>query len=353
MNKPNKNESKAIGGIARSASLSPEERKAIASKAALARWSNDSEGIQIASHEGEFSIGETKVQCAVLPNGTRVITQATFLRAIGRSRSPKSGTGVLSTVDELPFFLSADALKPFIDNELAASTTPIFYRYKTGGKGVGYDASMLPKVAEVYLRFRDQHLVNKGRVPKNYEHIVKASDILMRGLANVGIIALVDEATGFQRERAKDALAKILEKFIAKELQPWTHTFTDEYYEHLFRLRGLSYPRDSVKRPAYFGHLTNNIVYARLAPKVLEQLKKETPRSEKTGRHKNHLHRKLTTDIGHPKLKEHLAAIVSLMRISSNYQQFEHFLDIAHPKFNDTLPLFIDQDEQLDNGIGL
>ncbi|WP_296445470.1 P63C domain-containing protein [Rhodoferax sp. UBA5149] len=350
MKTPKKDASKAIGGIARSASLSPEERKAIASKAALARWSNDPQDTQVASHEGEFDLGEAKVQCAVLPNGTRVITQATFLRAIGRSRSPKAGTGVLSTVDELPFFLSADVLKPFIDAELAASTTPIFYRSKSGSKGVGYDASLLPKVAEVYLRFRDRCLAEKGTVPKNYQHIVKASDILMRGLANVGIIALVDEATGFQRERAKDALAKILEKFIAEELQPWTHTFTSEYYEHMFRLRGLSYPQDSVRRPAYFGHLTNNIVYARLAPKVLEQLKKETPRSEKTGRHTNQLHRKLTPDIGHPKLKEHLAAVVSLMRISSSYKQFEHFLDIAHPKFNDTLPLF---DDQVDDGMGL
>lgn len=350
MNQPDKDQSKARGGLARAAVLNAEERRAIASKAAKARWSDISDNIDSASHEGEFDLGGTRVQCAVLPSGMRVITQATFLRAIGRSRSPKAGTGVLSTVDELPFFLSAEVLKPFIDNELAMSTTPIFYRTKSGGRGVGYDAKLLPKVAEVYLKFRDNKLAEKGLVPKNYQHIVQASDILMRGLANVGIIALVDEATGFQRERAKDALAKILETFIAKELQPWAHTFTNEYYEHLFRLRGLSYPQDSVKRPAYFGHLTNNIVYARLVPKILEQLKKDTPRSEKTGRHINHLHRKLTTDVGHPKLKEHLAAVISLMRISTNYKQFAAFLDIAHPKFNDTLSLF---DDQPDEGIGI
>ena len=47
----------------------------------------------------------------------------------------------------------------------------------------------------------------------------------MRGLARVGIIALVDEATGFQRIREERALATILEKFIAKEIQPWAMTF--------------------------------------------------------------------------------------------------------------------------------
>jgi hypothetical protein len=88
-----------------------------------------------------------------------------------------------------------------------------------------------------------------------------------------------DEATGFQKDRAANALAEILEKFIAKELRPWVATFPNEYYEQLFRLRGLDFPRDSVKRPRYFGHLTNDIIYARLAPKVLEELKSATPRA--------------------------------------------------------------------------
>ena len=98
---------------------------------------------------GEFPIGESSISCANLPGGQRIITQATFLRALGRSRSPKAGTGVLSTVDRLPFFLQAKALKLFIDEELAMSTGPVFYRTKSGGKGVGYDATLLPRVAEV------------------------------------------------------------------------------------------------------------------------------------------------------------------------------------------------------------
>ena len=108
-------------------------------------------------------------------------------------------------------------LKPFISDALMESTTPIFYRTKAGGKGVGYDATLLPQVAEVYLKFRDACLREEGKVPKQFSHIVAAADTLMRGLANVGIIALVDEATGYQRDRARDALEKILEAFIAKD----------------------------------------------------------------------------------------------------------------------------------------
>jgi len=335
-----KDSQKAKGGAARAAALTPERRSEIAKKAAASRWDGD---LPTATHEGEFKLGDSVVSCAVLPNGLRVITQATFLRSLGRSRSPKAGTGVLSTVDDLPFFLQAEVLKPFISEDLAMSTTPIFYRSVTGSKGVGYDARLLPQVAEVYLKLRDATLVNGGKIPTKYAHIITASDILMRGLASVGIISLVDEATGFQRDRAKDALERILEEFIAKELRPWVKTFPEDFYSHLFRLRGLKFPRDTISRPKYFGHLTNDIVYKRLAPKVLEELKRSTPKDSR-GRYKQKLFQRLTEDVGHPKLREHLASVITLMKISHNYDQFKHHLDVAHPRYGDNFEVPFDDD---------
>lgn len=332
------NTPQSSGGKARAKVLSSEERSEIARKAALARWDGD---LPVATHEGSFLIGDTEVRSAVLPNGQRIITQATFLRSLGRSRSPKAGTGVLSTSDRLPFFLQSSQMQPFISEELAMSTTPVFYRTKNGGKAVGYDARLLPQVAEVYLQLRDSLSADGGDIPKRYLGMIQAADILMRGLANVGIIALVDEATGYQRDRAKDALAKILEEFVAKELRPWVHTFPDEFYEQLFRLRGLNYLTDTHKKPKYFGHLTNDIIYSRLAPTVLEELKRLTPRDEK-GRLKQHLHRRLTADIGHPKLRELLASTTTLMKVSSTYEEFHALLDRIHPKYGTTLPMPLD-----------
>jgi len=331
-------EGSSKGGKARAAALSKADRKAIAKKAANARWTKD---LPIADYEGEFSIGDKQISSAVLTDERRIITQATFLRALGRSRSPKAGTGVLSTVDELPVFLQADVLKPFISSNLEGSTTPIFYRTKSGGKGVGYDARLLPQVAEVYLKFRDDSLQSSGKVPARYEKMIQASDILMRGLASVGIVALVDEATGYQHDRASDALAKILEEFIAKELRPWVKTFPDQYYEELFRLRGLTFPADRVKKPQYFGTLTNDIIYARLAPGVLEELKKSTPKDQR-GRRRHHFHRKLTDDIGHPKLREHMAAVLTTMQLSVDYKDFKEKLDRVRPKYNETIQLPFD-----------
>jgi P63C domain-containing protein len=327
---------KAKGGHARAEALSPEERKDIARRAALSRWDTN---IPTAEYEGEFKIGNLLIDAAVLPNGKRLITQTTFLKALGRSPQPRAGTGVLSTLDGLPSFLQADVLKPFISDELMLSTTPIFYRTKAGGRGVGYDAELLPSVAEVYLKFRDNSLDEKGEMPRRYKDIITACDILIRGLAHVGIVALVDEATGYQAVRDRLALQAILDKFLEKEFAAWAKRFPDEFYSEIFRLRGWKWASLRGRRPPLVAVLTNNVVWSRLAPGLLDELKTRNPKDEKGNRRAKH-HQFLTVDIGHPALAQHLHAVTALMRVSTNWKDFQILLNQAFPKRNAQNVLF-------------
>lgn len=321
------------GGRARANSMSAEERSIQAKHAAAARWNSD---IPKAHLEGEFQIGATTIRAAVLPNGKRLLTQGTVLRAIGRSRSPKAGTGVLSTVDGMPFFLQSEALKPFIDEDLAASTTPIFFIDKDGRRQVGYDADLLPRVADAYLKMRDDCNLRGSPIPAQSRHVVVACDIIMRALAHVGIAGLVDEATGFQEERAKNALATILEAFVAKELRKWVKTFPLEFYKELCRLKGVAFSAD-MKLPQYFGHLTNDIIYSRLAPGVLQKLQEQNPVAN--GRRKAKHHQHLTENVGNPKLLQHLGSVVTLMKISKTWEDFKALLDDVHEVYRE-YPLF-------------
>ena len=289
-----------------------------------------------ASHEGTFQIGEASLTAAVLPNGKRLLTQGTFLRAIGRSDRPSAGTGILSTIDGLPSFLQADVLKPFITEELKASTTPIFFRDKRGGRSVGYDAELLPKVADVYLKFRDACLETGKPVPRRYEPLIRACDILMRGLAHVGIVALVDEATGYQYDRVHDALTKILEAFVVKEIRKWVKTFPPEFYKEMFRLRNKEYT-EKAQGLRYIGHLTNDLVYSRLAPGVLAELRNKNPVTEK-GYRKNKHHQWLTNHTGHPKLVQHLDKLTDMMKLFDTWDEFKERLDRALPKYQE-MPL--------------
>lgn len=233
----------------------------------------------------------------------------------------------------IPPILQGKKIKPFISQELLEKSRPIKFNLPGGGLASGYRAEILPMVCRVYLQARDAE-----RLPFNQMHVARQAEILLRALEHVGIIALVDEATGFQRDRAATALAEILERFIAKELRPWVQTFPDEYYAELFRLRGLDFPKDSVRRPQYFGHLTNDIIYSRLAPDVLEKLRETIPRKP-DGRLKHHLHRRLSEDLGHPKLREHMSAVVTAMKLSDDYDDFIRKLDRVKPRFDETLAL--------------
>jgi len=324
-----KDPKKVEAGKARTAALSPKRRSAIAKKAAESRWSKD---LPTAYYTGDLDIGGSKMSCAVLEDGTRVLTQSDMMRALGRARQAKGRAFYRGDVN-LPAFLTAQNLKPFIPNELYVTSSQVEFKTPSGQRAFGYRAELLPQVCEVYLKARDE-----GALVPAQMHVARQADILMRGLASVGIVALVDEATGYQRDRASDALSKILEAFIATELQPWVKTFPDEFYSELFRLRGLDFPRDTVKRPQYFGYLTTDIIYDRLAPGVKAELKKTTPKSA-AGRHTQQFHRRLTPDLGHPKLREHMASVVTIMKLSDDYRDFHKKLDRLHPKYGETMPL--------------
>lgn len=328
----------AEGGHKRAQNLSREERSEIARTAAVARWNAD---VPRASHEGTFKIGDSSVSAAVLPNGLRLLTQGTFLRALGRARSPKAGTGVLSTVDGLPFFLQAEALKPFISEDLAASTTPIFFVDGSGRRSVGYDAHLLPKVANVYLKLRDAYRDANRPVPKTYEGIIAACDVLVRGLAETGIIALVDEATGYQDVRDRRALQAILDQFLRAEQAKWAKRFPDEFYREIFRLNGWEWHGMKVNRPQVVAHYTKDIVYSRIAPDLLSRLEELNPKDERGRRPVAHF-QWLTDEIGLPALGQHIHATIALMRASTTWREFKALLDRALPRKTrlSDLPLF-------------
>jgi len=290
--------------------------------------------------EGELEIGDATIPCAVLEDGTRVLTQAGMLEALGRS--PRAA-GKSGAVEQLPPFLAPKNLEPFINEDLRRSSVPILFKPLKGGgvggnRAYGYDAKLLPRVCEIMLQARDA-----GVLQKQLRLAVQA-EILMRGLAHVGIISLVDEATGFQEVRDRIALQKILDKYITGEWSKWTKTFPDEFYIQLFRLKGIPYPppgKHKNWRPSYVGHWTNEIVYSRLAPGVLKELRKLNPRTEKGNRKRKHF-QYLTPDYGTPALREHLSNVIFLMRGCKNYQDFDRRLERAAQKHGDTIPLPLD-----------
>lgn len=336
---------RARGGHARAERLTPEQRSEIARQGAAARHSGAVLKATHGSSDNPLKIGNVEIPCYVLEDDRRVLSLGGMVRALGISIG---GTGRRQG-DRLYRFATQKSLEPFIFNDLVnRMENPVRFQAPTGGvPGTGYEATILPDLCEAVLAAREADALRPDQLP-----IAKRCEVLVRGLARVGIIALVDEATGYQRDRAQDALARVLEAFIAKELQPYVATFPTDYYQEMFRLRGLNYPHSSVRRPQYFGMLTNDIVYKRLAPGVLDELKRVTPKLE-SGRHKNKLYQRLTNNLGYPKLREHLGSIVTMMKLSSSWHEFMERLDRLHPRYGETMQLPLEYKKDEDDGKGL
>lgn len=322
------------GGKARAQKLSKEERAEIARQAAEARWGTSNRATSAvnrllrAPYDGELNIHDLILKCAVLEDGTRVITEATVAKILGRGyggKTKKLGQASSAEGPPLPVFLSGKTLVPFIPTSLRlALSKPIVYRGK-GGKTRGFEASLLPEICDVWLQARDAKALQPSQ-----EHIAKKAQILMRGLAYIGVIALIDDATGYAAIRDREELHRILEAYINKELLPWTKTFPDEYYRELFRLKGWLYSPPSVKRPQLVGKLTHGLIYKKLPRGVIGELKQQNPINARGQRRHKHF-QFLTEDIGEPHLKEQLVAVTTLMRASRNWASFQRMFDRAFP----------------------
>lgn len=315
--KPDKKSMQSKGGDARAKALSAEERSAIARTAAQARHDKSGKPMLFATHEATLELSGSEIDCAVLNDRTRVLSRAGFVRAIGRTGKVKGGEAY-SPESKLPVFLAAANLKPFITNELLQNSNPINYKMRKGGVAMGYKAELLASVCEVFLTARDE-----GVLLKNQEHIAKQCETLMRGFARLGITALVDEVTGFQYERPRRELEEQLKKFLTENLRQWVQTFPTDYFKHLCRLRGVEL-REDMRLPQYFGKLTNNLVYRRIAPGLLRKLKE---RRAELGKKHNKLHLSLSEDVGMRAVLVHLGVVVGLMKINTEYDVFERQLD--------------------------
>lgn len=322
------------GGKARAIKLSSEERSAIARDAAEARWAKDGEPEKTPKLRADFGspdrplkIGSLEIPCYVLNDGRSVITQNGMLTALTMSQ----GTATKGGPDRLANFVGTKSINPFVSDTLREMITkPI--RFKANGQlAYGYEATILPELCDAVLSARQA-----GSLNYQQEHIGKQCEILVRAFARVGIVALVHEATGYQEIRDRDALNQILQLYISEELMKWAQMFPLELYKEIFRLKG--WPWNNGKMPQVVGKYTNDLVYSRLAPGILEELQRKNPVTEKGYRkHKHFQH--LTKEIGHPALTRHIYELLGIARASDSWEKFYRTADRVFPRVNTTLAL--------------
>lgn len=266
------------------------------------------------SDKTPLHLGELEIPCYVLEDGTRVFSGRGIQKAIGYDN--KSGQWMSS-------FCKMEGISSYIcagDNSISERlSNPVkFKRNDAGGSQSttnGYEVTLLVDICSAIID------ANRAGV-FNDETIVRNADIIIRSVAKVGIIALVDEATGYQYERENDELQKILKAYISEELLPWQKRFPDIFYKELFRLNGWDFTVKGIKkRPGIIGKWTNMFIYEELPNGVLDELKKKTPKNE-SGNRTSRYHQLLTLDIGEPNLEKQINKVITLFQVSDNMKQF-------------------------------
>ena len=278
------------------------------------------------THQGKWKISDDiEIDCYVTSDKRRFLSLRGTARAMGI---------VSNNSRALLRSLQSKWIEPYLSYQLKS------WKYRasedklerlevlSGPAIIPFETTLFVDLCKAYmLASKDGVLTEAGtRVAHNLISIMTA-------FAKVGLDALVDEITGYQKERNDSDLQRLLSKYICAEFLEWSKMFPDEFYEQLFRLRGWTgFGESGRKMPGVVGYFTNEIVYARLPYGVLEALKKKTPKSE-AGNNLVRYHQGLSEDYGVKHLEKHLIAVIVLMKSSDSWDQFLYMLDRNYPKY--------------------
>ena len=215
--------------------------------------------LPFAKWRGKIDLGGDELDVYVLNTGDRMIALRSAI---------KSMSGVVS--GNLGSYIGVVALKPFIDSDLLLGELLEFSIPGTQFTGRGMTTEHFELICRAFV----QALQGSALTERQREIAIKCA-VLTAGLTRTGIDALIDEATGYQYERAEDALQVKLRAFISEELRAWEKTFPDELWEEFGRLTGWATPLQS--RPKWWGKLVTELIYDTLDDDVATYLKENRP----------------------------------------------------------------------------
>lgn len=277
------------------------------------------------AYEGELNLNGLIIPCYVLEDGIRVLSGRGMQDALKMVDDVEEGKQKAGT--RLKRYLAQKTLNPFIFKEKKQDHFEPIICYKGGAKVNGYEATALVDICDGFLEARK----NIELSPRQ-QIIAEQCEILVRAFAKVGIISLVDEATGYQYQREHFELQKILNAYISDEILKWQLTFTDEFYKEIYKLWGIPFiPKYIKNKPSFIGKLTNKYIYELLPKGVVDKIRENTGKTEK-GNWKYKWHQSLTPEIGREHLKKQIIEVTLLMSISKSKEQFNSLFQEKYNK---------------------
>lgn len=272
------------------------------------------------SPDKPLQIGDLHIECYVLEDKKRVLLYADVQRAMGFA----NGGSMVAGKNRLELFGSRDRIRQFLTGTtLEKLSKPILFNKPAGHAAYALEAEVLPQLCEAVVS-----AARMGILQEQQLFIAHQCEIILSGLTQVGIVALVDEATGYQRVREEEELKRILDAYIRPEHRPWVKSVPSEFFRELYRVYGWQYSNDN-RGPRYAGKLVRSLVYRHLPRPVLPALDERNPTNSSYQRRFRH-HQLLTEGIGLEHFKGQLSGVMALLRASTSKEEFARLYNRAY-----------------------
>ncbi|MFL6163847.1 MAG: P63C domain-containing protein [Jatrophihabitantaceae bacterium] len=265
-----------------------------------------------ARYEGILTIGDAELTCYVLSDGQRVMSRVSATTAL----SGVHGGGDLAS------YIQVESLRPYFPRQLEDELIQFHLDGVTHKKVQGITAETFLNICRAY-----QGAFNEGQLKtERQKEIARVAGAFLAACARIGLDALIDEATGYQYERAEDALQVKLRAYLEEEMRPWEKTFPDELWKEFGRLTG--WKGTIQQRPKYWGKLVNELVYNNLDADVAQWLRENAPKP----RHGQNYHQWMSSQYGLKKLLEHLWMLIGMASACDSMDELRHRVALRNGK---------------------
>jgi len=269
-----------------------------------------------AKYSGTLQLGNTIVDCYVLDTGERVISSRSAVKAIANKE--RGG---------LADYIEVKSLKPYINSELMLAETIDFNIPGTQYTGKGITTKNFLAICRAYVNAFAANNANKSAkdaLTERQKEIAINCSIMLSACAEIGLDALIDEATGYQYERPEDALQIKLKAFFLPDnlFREWEKTFSDELWEEFGRLTNWKGALHS--RPKWWGKLVMELIYDALDPDIAEHLRKHKP----PPREGLNYHQWLSSDVGLSALTNHINQVIGIAKTCDTIHELRE--KVAH-----------------------
>ena len=286
---------------------------------------------------GQLPLGGIEnVDCANAHDGRKVlrlISAQSFFQIIGVSYNVHNPSGNLAVPFGHPKMMSSRERKIFED-----LAHPI--RLMDGNVEKDYyDHALLIDYAKAILRLR-----RAKRLPDTFADYANNCELFIMGLANVGLAAMIDEATGYDKQKKRQEYLELFREYIREHQSKWEKEFSDEFFDGIYGIYHLE-KTDRNRHPQFFAHFILRYIYTPLANSkgaILEMLKEKDPVVSSGRGRKYKLHQFLSDNVGKPELQRHLSSVCTLLRISDDKGMFDRLFRRAFPQRGDQMEFDFD-----------